>query len=846
MKIWVSKSAIPISMARPLLAGWNKNRYRATFNKFSPDGKADKYRIYIPINADAKKDSESKTALKISAYLKTLGYFIADYSAGLASEINGKRTVRIGKLLHADAALLKEFTNDPARAASKKAHLLVVISRHPYDILGASFDRGWTSCMNLKDGVNAHLIKQLAQRGGIVAYVVENNDKNINRPIARLIISPYYNEDFSKSVLAISSKVYGAAAPGFVQTVQAFLKSVNAGKPEGTYTSPQGIYCETSNTVTVGKKPRHSLSDITDPGAIAEAVKAVTRETAPILIENPNLTSEQVLFLVEGRYFEYVINRAVEKVVHDDQFWTRVARACVHHYNDAPMSEYVDPLFSNQSFPDAGRQYLLKYCPDIVLRTIKYAGNYIPDAATARKLLKDFVVSTVCTGTAMYRFFNLVEAAFVDNKNTGSPDGTKEDYITFANMALTKGLFDWRYYSGAFDYLDTDKRKRIVRLCIEQKGELNEECYSAEFEQLLIDLDYVAPEGSQIVAADVPRYSNMLVEKHVDEIGFYAARRIMLREVLTGANADKVLKKWPLLAYAVNSNLANRIINKKITDVEKAVYCIQEAPLPVSVVNKVLLEKAVGFILSASDKPVQDERILMREISVNPNLSVDQLKAIVPKMLPHVEISFRYLDYALDADEDQDFCYQSWTTTNSRERYTDTLTTRCVDYLIKNNQCPDGAIKSISSADALRLLAAFKIRTPVALWPQVVAHTNGAKKNSNAEYMLKNLLNLSAKGKFEHATLAIQQVIFSELRYVDLEKLHPTCMSILEEFVKRAPGSMVLKTLESNGIDRIPKDLVVLLFNRFKSKAGPSIEIRKKLCVTPYWFDLVGGEKEGY
>ena len=71
----------------------------------------------------------------------------------------------------------------------------IVIFRHLYDIAGMITDRCWTSCMNLDKGKYKEYISSSIINGTLIAYLVNENDTNINKPIARVLIKPYIIED---------------------------------------------------------------------------------------------------------------------------------------------------------------------------------------------------------------------------------------------------------------------------------------------------------------------------------------------------------------------------------------------------------------------------------------------------------------------------------------------------------------------------------------------------------------------------------------------------------------------------------------------------------------------------
>ena len=225
MKTILSVSALPPSSYRQYVKGWNKDRYADLFAKYNGDRKG--YRIYIPLKTKAKRIVIPK---QITEALHSKGYVVDDYGSGLAVQKDGKRKMRIGKLLPPE--LQQVFANDPARQAQASDYL-VVISRHPYDIAGMSTGRGWRSCMNVEDGENRHYVERDIKSGSLVAYLVKASDPNIRNPSARILLRVYKHRD--KTGLW-PSRIYGTAPASFTRTVSEWCSQVNTAYfkiPEG-------------------------------------------------------------------------------------------------------------------------------------------------------------------------------------------------------------------------------------------------------------------------------------------------------------------------------------------------------------------------------------------------------------------------------------------------------------------------------------------------------------------------------------------------------------------------------------------------------------------------------------
>ena len=156
-----------------------------------------KSRIYIPLPDSDGEDipQQSATQSEVQKAVQSVGYNIDDYKSGIASKADDpNRKIRIGKLIK-DQKLLQQFANDKTRAATKQQNLVVAISRDPVDIGGMSTDRGWTSCMDLDGGINKRYVPTEIKNGAIIAYLINDDDREISRPKARILLKPYYYQN---------------------------------------------------------------------------------------------------------------------------------------------------------------------------------------------------------------------------------------------------------------------------------------------------------------------------------------------------------------------------------------------------------------------------------------------------------------------------------------------------------------------------------------------------------------------------------------------------------------------------------------------------------------------------
>jgi len=277
------EAAIPLSLYRPYKGVGNKNLYANIFATFAHTSR-NNYRIYLPLSGSkAINDKVSETVPPlVKDYLTKVGFSLDNYTLGTAIDKHG-RTVRLGKVLSKDPEAKKAFDSDPQRkgvTAQEEGKLVCVISRHPYDILGISFDRGWTSCMNLAKGVKNGALKTLIKEGALVAYLVRDNDLNINRPIARILLLPYKNSK-GQVVFQASRKEYGSAPASFRKKVSQFTTWLGSKQPKGEYKVKPGLSKLNSDAYAINHKIKPS--DLKGM-SITETIQVAENPNTPVSI----------------------------------------------------------------------------------------------------------------------------------------------------------------------------------------------------------------------------------------------------------------------------------------------------------------------------------------------------------------------------------------------------------------------------------------------------------------------------------------------------------------------------------------------------------------------------------
>lgn len=202
-----------------------------------------KDRVYLPLQ---KQESEfDENDQEVISFLERLGYRV-DYLKGKAFKGNQKFYIKaLLKKLRENfleksknpkktklffSNLINIFDNSSVRNKEIPENLIVVISQNSHDIGKMSTERRWDSCMTLDipgssdKGVKWEQVFCEVQDGGFIAYLVEDNDLEIEHPIARVLIRRFVSYDLNLTNIAVpEEKVYGNNVPGFLETVKSFV-----------------------------------------------------------------------------------------------------------------------------------------------------------------------------------------------------------------------------------------------------------------------------------------------------------------------------------------------------------------------------------------------------------------------------------------------------------------------------------------------------------------------------------------------------------------------------------------------------------------------------------------------
>lgn len=128
--------------------------------------------------------------------------------------------------------LLKKYEKDRG-GYIKSQDCYIVISRHPYDIIGMSTDRGWKTCLNIRSDENIYgskyvnIIEDLLNDGSIISYLVKVDDKEIKNPISRILIEN--TDEYGQNPLyKADGKIYGTNIPEYKEKVEELVSEINS------------------------------------------------------------------------------------------------------------------------------------------------------------------------------------------------------------------------------------------------------------------------------------------------------------------------------------------------------------------------------------------------------------------------------------------------------------------------------------------------------------------------------------------------------------------------------------------------------------------------------------------
>lgn len=256
MKTHIALAAVALRTAIKYSRDWNKNSPTVQLlQSLMPNIPHQKkgYRLYVPIGNREVRHYQIPPAVYFA--VNKAGFVVTDYLAKKCvkkSDVQQKNVFNIGKVIAKDEHAKAIFDNDPQLQNSSTKAFDLVLSCHPYDVIGMSTGRSWDmqSCMRLDDGrsnigdsgMHARILKNDVAEGTIVAYAINRNDPNIANPLCRCLIKPFLSADTTDILWRRETKIYGNNVPGFSSALNRMLRKMNEKVAHGTYTKALGLY----------------------------------------------------------------------------------------------------------------------------------------------------------------------------------------------------------------------------------------------------------------------------------------------------------------------------------------------------------------------------------------------------------------------------------------------------------------------------------------------------------------------------------------------------------------------------------------------------------------------------
>jgi hypothetical protein len=206
---------------------WKFYKHMGDYFKSQSDGDKRSNRVYYDLEVSEILDYQIPQDVK--DFLAWFQYPIDNSVLGTCIDKDGRK-IKIGRLLAklGKSDLLRSWERSRSGQLKNLSNLRVVISRHPYDVMGASTGRGWTTCFNLQDktydGRYTYQLKSIIKQGALVAYLIRKGDENIKNPISRILI-----ERGSPTRIHPDDKMYGTYVREFENFVQDWCDKYNKG-----------------------------------------------------------------------------------------------------------------------------------------------------------------------------------------------------------------------------------------------------------------------------------------------------------------------------------------------------------------------------------------------------------------------------------------------------------------------------------------------------------------------------------------------------------------------------------------------------------------------------------------
>lgn len=238
--------AVPLHLAKFYRRAWDPRTHADLFRSLEADRKdRNAYRLYYKLEGECLPLPQDLLRL-FSRY----GYHPEDFE-GCSDMLEGSgwrgeneegkpvslgvRRVRAGRLLR-KLLELGLITEDEWKEYSRSWEAWarqvrptgrwMMVSRHPHDLAGASYDRPWPSCLRTlgEEGDDTWCD---VEAGTLVAYEIDEGDWNARNAHARVRIHRFENVDDPNRWIFVPGPTYGSSSVSFARAVREWVERVN-------------------------------------------------------------------------------------------------------------------------------------------------------------------------------------------------------------------------------------------------------------------------------------------------------------------------------------------------------------------------------------------------------------------------------------------------------------------------------------------------------------------------------------------------------------------------------------------------------------------------------------------
>lgn len=206
-------------------------------------------RIQIPFEMESEKYENNSDYLSVKEILENNDYTIQDYFEGTCVKKDDTRIYKIGRILNrlnASAEVKEHFQNGDTRANRKTTEEMVItISKNMYDVAFMSYNRGWSSCMDIYDGCNKNYVYTDLKKGTCIAYLHKKSDVAIEHPVCRILLKKFRKGKsrlHENAFLFMENRPYGVAPTNFTRTIEKWLSENFSTKEDMELNIEDGVY----------------------------------------------------------------------------------------------------------------------------------------------------------------------------------------------------------------------------------------------------------------------------------------------------------------------------------------------------------------------------------------------------------------------------------------------------------------------------------------------------------------------------------------------------------------------------------------------------------------------------